>query len=78
MKIKELIQELNKYDGELEVGFVSSFTEHGPCCGEPDGYCYCDSEDHTFYFYSVDREEVYNKKTKKQELKRVLIRGDKE
>jgi len=75
MKIKELIQELNKYDGELEVGFVSSFTEH--CCNGGE-YCYCNSEDHTFYFYSVDKEEVYNKKTKKQELKRVLIRGDKE
>ena len=75
MKIKELIRELNKYDGELEVGFVSSFTDH--TCYEND-YCYCTSEDHAFYFYSVDKEEVYNKKTKKQELKRVLIRGDEE
>ena len=75
MKIKELIQELNKYDGELEIGFVASYIDHSCSCGD---YCYCTSDDHVFYFYSVDKEEVYNKKTKKQELKRVLIRGDEE
>lgn len=74
MKIKELIQELNKYDGELDVDFVASYTQH-TCDG---GYCYCNSEDHVFNPYSVNEEEVYNKKTKKQELKRVLIRGDEE
>jgi hypothetical protein len=75
MKIKKLIQELSKYDGELDVDYVASYIDHRCSC---DDYCYCTSEDHVHLIYSVDKEEVYNKKTKKQELKRVLIRGDKE
>ena len=74
MKVKELVNELSQYDGELDIGVIVSYTEH--CCN-PDSYCYCSSEDHEYYISSIDKQFV--KKTKRQTaevLKQLWIRGN--
>lgn len=71
MKVKELIEELSNYDGELDIGIIVSYVEH--ICGE-NSYCYCSSEDHEYYISSIDKK--YKKKKIQNELKGLWIRGD--
>ena len=42
MLVKELIEKLSKFDGNLEIKINHCYTEH--YCGE--GPCYCSMEDH--------------------------------
>lgn len=77
MKIGELKDLLVGYSDDLEIGFISSFNDCNGCCNE-DGRCYCTSEDHEFYITDMAKHVVYNKKTKKQELVGIMIRGEKQ
>lgn len=82
MKIKEyiinlekLISELKEYDQELPIEMKVT-PPHYCCGGSGDNYCYADGDDYDFTSLSVNEEKVYNKKSKKQELKKIWIRGD--
>jgi len=72
MTVGKLKQLLGQYDENLEVGLVVSYTEHD--CGSEE--CYCVTEDHTYSISALNKEEVFDKKTKKQKLTKILIRGD--
>ena len=75
MKIKELIAELQQHDPEMEIGGVARFT-HCTCWlfGDSNGPCYCPEEDHEFAIENLNFEKNFDKKNRKQETVRVLIR----
>ena len=64
MKVSDLIKELKKFDGDLEVYYeynTSDCTGHGP-----DEYCYCGYSDHRELVGTVDKclIDTYAKKMK--------------
>lgn len=55
MKAKKLIEDLQKLvdkNGDLDVIYTSSFTEH--ICG-PNEYCYCSEKTHEFSIYGISK-----------------------
>lgn len=71
MTIQELITNLQEFPPEMEVLGVYSKNQ---CTGHSDGeYCYCGYSDEKSGL-SIEREMIFNKKTKKQELTKVYIR----
>lgn len=77
MKVSELIKELSKFNGNLEVYFNHNYNECNGGC-DPDGYCYCCSEDHLLNLAGVDNLElkIFNSKFKKNQRGIVLQTRD--
>lgn len=73
MKIKELIEQLQQYDKELEVGVIVEFTDHSDCGRRDGGYCYCSSEEYKKTSLSVHEEREAPKGRK---VKKVWIHAD--
>ena len=62
------------YGGNIEVSYVSSFTQHN--CNADD-YCYCMTEDHLFSINQIDKQTKFDKKKKSQEVIGLTLRGEK-
>lgn len=73
MKIKDLIQELSKYNQETEIGVVVSYTRHF-CDGV---YCYCSEKDYEYPSLTLVKQEIKGKnKNKGKIFEKIWIRGD--
>jgi len=68
-----LIDELRELDPDLPAGIIFSATHH--CCGTSE-YCYIDGEDQEIYSLTIAKDERYDKKTKKQTLRKIWLKGD--
>lgn len=66
MKIKELSEELKKFDPELDINVLGRVSI--PCsCPDYQEYCYCDGyEEKDFHINRIDKVTEYSKKDKKQ------------
>jgi hypothetical protein len=71
MKVKELIEQLGKFDPEMGVRIIVSCYQG--CCSQE--YCYCSSEDTEFQCLYVAPSTLYDKKLKKHVPQYITIRG---
>lgn len=74
MKVKELIEELSKYNPDFEVDLACEILPNCGCISRGDR-CYCSYETRVFYLEGVSKKIVYNKQTKTKEVVGVSIRG---
>ena len=74
MTIKELKEELDKYPDDLEVTYKCS--ELNCTCDDSSEYCYCGYNEYIFSINCINVNEVYNNKNKKQELRSIVLSGD--
>jgi hypothetical protein len=76
-RLEELIVELKTYDQKLPIEMrVTAPHRCCSCCSSGDSYCYAQGEEYEFSSLSVSKEHVYDKKLKKQVLKKLWIMGD--
>jgi hypothetical protein len=75
--INELSKELKEYDGELPIEMIVT-APHSccSCCGSGDSYCYSEGTEYAFTSLIINEEKVYDKKLKKQVLKKLWVRGE--
>jgi hypothetical protein len=69
MTVKELINELSKFDENLPVGFKSTIEDW-------DEYGYSSNKEIVFDVVFIAKHEVYNKKIKKQEIVGLFLDGN--
>ena len=71
MKVSELIKELSKFSGDLEVCFEYSSSD---CSGHgPDEYCYCGYSDHRESVGTVDK-FILNEYGSKMKVPQVVLK----
>jgi len=78
MKVKDVIDQLQnvlnslkEFDPEMEAGIMIDAPH--VCCG--DSHCYNSGEEVEIFYLNISLDEQYNKSTKKQELKKVWVKG---
>lgn len=77
MKIKDLIDELSKFDPNLDVYGKYSYTDHSVCGASSGGYCYCSPQDIIKNIYDVDLIKLNSwDKSYKKDIKGIVLSLD--
>lgn len=74
MTKSQLLKELEPYDDNIEIDIVVSIL-NCDCRMTRNRYCYCKYDDENKYIEGISEFTQYNKKTKKQEVTGLSIRG---